>query len=102
MNAHAPALDPQQINEGLYAAGYALLERDLAPQAAAVFRLLLARAPDQARSWVALGYCHELRDDLDIAAWLYERGTEMCEDADGRLQQALDRVSRLQNPRGRS
>jgi Flp pilus assembly protein TadD len=97
MDKHIPTLSPQQMDEGLYAAGYSLLERDLVRQAAAVFRLLLARAPMQSRSWMALGYCHERCDDLDVAAWLYERGVELCEDRDPSLLQALHRVSRTQN-----
>jgi len=93
MDQQTHTFSPQQINEGLYAAGYSLLEKDMVAQAAAVFRLLLTRAPLQSRSWVALGYCHERCDDLDVAAWLYERGAELCDDSDPHLLAALQRVS---------
>jgi Flp pilus assembly protein TadD len=85
-------LSDEQVNEALYAAACSLLERDRPRDAAAVLRLLLVRTPTDGRPWLALGWCHECNDDQDVAAWLYEKGIEVCDDPDDKLQRALDRV----------
>ena len=91
LNARTRLTD-EQLNEALYAAAHALLEQDRPLDAAAVLRLLLVRTPTDPRAWLALGWSHECSDDDEVAAWLYEKGLEVCDDTEGRLQRALDRV----------
>ena len=88
-------LTDEQVNEALYASAHALLEQERPRDAAAVLRLLLVRTPTDPRAWLALGWSHECCDDEEIAAWLYEKGIEVCDDTDGRLARALDRLDRV-------
>ena len=66
--------------------------------AAAVFRIMLQVAPEDERSWLALGECHELAGHTDVALELYGAGTcaienaVRCEIARFRLLHQLGRI----------
>ncbi|MBI5535484.1 MAG: tetratricopeptide repeat protein [Deltaproteobacteria bacterium] len=93
MNFNAcTVLTNEEVNEALYASAHALLEQERPRDAAAVLRLLLVRTPTDPRAWLALGWSHECCDDEEIASWLYEKGLEVCDDSEGRLVRALDRI----------
>jgi tetratricopeptide (TPR) repeat protein len=58
--------------ETLYSLGHWLLEQDRAADAIHVFRTMLVTAPDDERSWLGLGLCHERKGEDTIAHDLYE------------------------------
>ena len=63
--------------ESLYATGYWLLEQHRYSDAAHVFRAMLLSAPEDERSWLALGTCHESIGQPAIAEKLYRSGSEV-------------------------
>ena len=83
--------------EAIYAAGHWLLEEQRLADAAKVFRVMLHAAPHDERAWLALGECHERRDQLRIALELYGAGSALsapsvrCQLARARVLRALDR-----------
>jgi len=84
-------MSEQDLDEGLYAIGYGLLQEEQWRKAASVLRLLLIRSPSSPRSWLALGACHEGVCDYEGAISLYEKGTLACEDASS-LEAAIARA----------
>jgi len=61
--------------EALYATGHALLCGDRHAEAAGVFRIMLQVVPEDERSWLALGECHERAGHRDVALELYGAAT---------------------------
>ncbi len=57
--------------ETLYGLGHWLLEQQRPADALHVFRTMLVSAPDDERSWLGLGQCHELNGADEIARDLY-------------------------------
>jgi Flp pilus assembly protein TadD len=57
--------------EALYATGHWLYSRQRIGHAIVVFRALIHVAPQDERGWLALGACHESRDQKDLALELY-------------------------------
>jgi tetratricopeptide (TPR) repeat protein len=68
--ALSPSASPSAI-EALYATGHWLYSQQRIPHAVAVFRAMIHLAPHDERGWLALGACHEARDQHDIALQLY-------------------------------
>ncbi len=69
----APELS-REARESLYATGHALLEQQRYADAAAVFRIMLRLVPNDERSWLALGECHERVGHRELALELYSAG----------------------------
>lgn len=86
-------LSERALDEGLYATGYMLLQEEKWAEAASVLRLLLVRDPQNPRSWLALGACHEGVDDYEGAVSLYEKGLMACEDNQTSLESAIERAN---------
>ena len=61
--------------EAFYSLGHWLLEHGRPRDAVHVFRTMFARAPDDERSWLGLGRCHELVAQENVAIELYALGT---------------------------
>ena len=57
--------------ETLYGLGHWLLEERRPADAIHVFRTMLMSAPDDERSWLGLGLCHEQKGDTAVARELY-------------------------------
>ncbi len=57
--------------EGLYATGHWLYSQLRIEQAMPVFRAMIHIAPHDERGWLALGACHEVQDQFDIALEIY-------------------------------
>ncbi len=61
--------------ETLYATGHWLMQQGRDAEAVVVLRVLLLRAPDDERPWLALGECHERAGQDHVALELYGLGT---------------------------
>ena len=57
--------------EALYATGHWLYSQQRYAHAVTVFRAMIHIAPHDERGWLALGACHEVQDQTDIALELY-------------------------------
>jgi tetratricopeptide (TPR) repeat protein len=83
--------------EALYATGHWLYSQQHIDHAMKVFRAMIHFAPDDERGWLALGACHEAKDQHDIALELYGAAAAMahaaprCELARARLLRARGR-----------
>jgi tetratricopeptide (TPR) repeat protein len=88
-----PGASPGAI-EALYATGHWLYSQLSIDHALNVFRAMVHIAPHDERGWLALGACHELQDQPEIALELYGAATAMtpaaprCELARARLLRA--------------
>ncbi len=84
--------------EAVYALGHWLLGQDRHEDAAMVFRLMMRTAPTDERGWLALGTCHEKREQPLIALELYGGGavaaepSALCHLARFRTLWDLDRI----------
>jgi Flp pilus assembly protein TadD len=65
-----PGASPGAI-EALYATGHWLYSQQRYAHAVTVFRAMIHIAPNDERGWLALGACHEVEDQADIALELY-------------------------------
>ncbi len=96
--------------EALYATGHWLYTQERVADAQNVFRALIHVAPNDERGWLALGACHELHGEQDIAFELYDMASSVveaprCGIARARIlrarglereaRQALDEIARL-------
>lgn len=61
--------------EAMYATGHWLLSVQRLGDAGEVFRLMVANAPDDERSWLGLGATHEALGQHGIASELYRLGS---------------------------
>ncbi len=68
----------QPAIESLYATGHWLLEQARFDDAASIFRVMTFAAPDDDRSWLGLGTCHEKIGQVHVAAKLYETGVTLA------------------------
>jgi tetratricopeptide (TPR) repeat protein len=75
--ALTPSASPGAI-EGLYATGHWLYLQQRIPHAVAVFRAMVHLAPYDERGWLALGACHEAREQHDIALQLYTAASSIA------------------------
>lgn len=64
--------------ESLYATGHWLLEQQRFTDAASVLRTMALAAPNDERSWLALGACHEGVGQHAVAVQLYRAGIELA------------------------
>lgn len=100
------ALERDQAIEALYATGHWLLGLARYADAAVVFRVMTVAAPNDERSWLALGACHEAVGQTDIAAALYEIGSSVaaptvrCAVAHARALRTLGRECEAQEVAG--
>lgn len=91
-----PGASPGAI-EALYATGHWLYSQLRIDHAISVFRAMIHIAPNDERGWLALGACHESKDQHDIALELYAAAAAMthaaprCELARARLLRARGR-----------
>lgn len=96
--------------EALYATGHWLYTQERVADAQNVFRALIHVAPHDERGWLALGACHEVHGEHDIAYELYDMASSVgeaprCGIARARIlrerglereaRQALDEVAQL-------
>jgi tetratricopeptide (TPR) repeat protein len=111
MNTHETLGQPSPgAIEALYATGHWLYTQERVADAQNVFRALIHVAPNDERGWLALGACHELHGEQDIAFELYDMASSVveaprCGIARARIlrarglereaRQALDEVARL-------
>jgi Flp pilus assembly protein TadD len=90
-------VDAKRGVEALYATGHWLLTQDRAADAACVFRAMALLAPEDERSWLALGACHEALGQAGQAIQMYGTGRVLarpsvrCDVARSRLLRAKDR-----------
>jgi len=90
---------PAETVEKLYGLGHWLLGVGRFADAALAFRAMLRSAPNDERSWLALGACHEQVGQLRIALELYGAGTAVvplsvrCQIARSRVLRQLTRDS---------
>ena len=83
--------------EALYATGHWLYSQQRYAHAVTVFRAMIHIAPQDERGWLALGACHEVDDQADIALEIYVAATTVasaaprCELARARLLRARGR-----------
>ncbi|HXS16304.1 MAG TPA: hypothetical protein VN764_03900 [Polyangiaceae bacterium] len=90
---------PAETVEKLYGLGHWLLGEGRFADAALAFRAMLRSAPNDERSWLALGACHEQVGQLRIALELYGAGTAVvplsvrCQIARSRVLRQLNRDS---------
>lgn len=69
--------------EALYSLGHSLLAQERFADAASVFRILLQVAPEEDRSWLALGECHRQAGHAEVALELFSAGAIAIESARG-------------------
>jgi Flp pilus assembly protein TadD len=69
-----PPIDEKCGIEALYATGHWLMSQDRCADAASVFRAMALLAPEDERSWLALGACHEALGQADLALEMYGTG----------------------------
>jgi tetratricopeptide (TPR) repeat protein len=92
-----PGASPGAI-EALYATGHWLYSQQRYAHAVTVFRAMIHIAPHDERGWLALGACHELQDQAEIALELYTAASSVapaaprCELARARLLRARGRT----------
>ena len=107
---------PAETIEKLYGVGFWLYGQERYADAALAFRTMLRTAPNDERSWLALGACHEQINQLRIALELYGAGTAAvpgsvrCQIARSRIlrqfkrdiesDQALEAASELADTQG--
>lgn len=89
---------PEAAIEALYALGHSLLGQERFRDSSAVFRLMLQVAPEDERSWLGLGACHEGAGQNLIALELYGAGggaidSVRCHLARFRILHDLDRIT---------
>jgi tetratricopeptide (TPR) repeat protein len=92
-----PGASPAAI-EALYATGHWLYSQQRYAHAVTVFRAMIHIAPRDERGWLALGACHEVEDQTDIALELYATAATVA-NAAPRCELARARILRA---RGRS
>ncbi len=90
-----PGPSPGAI-EALYATGHWLYSQQRYAHAVTVFRAMIHIAPRDERGWLAVGACHEVQDQADIALELYAAASSVtsaprCELARARLLRARGR-----------
>jgi Flp pilus assembly protein TadD len=91
------AVDAKRGIEALYATGHWLLTQDRPADAACVFRAMALLAPQDERSWLALGACHEALGQPHQAIQMYGTGRVLarpavrCDVARARMLYASDR-----------
>jgi Flp pilus assembly protein TadD len=68
----------EPVIESLYATGHWLLEQSRFDDAASVFRVMTLAAPDDERSWLGLGTCHEKVGQVRVAEKLYGAGVTLA------------------------
>ena len=68
----APLAPSEAALEALYATGHWLYSQERYEDAQNVFRALIHVAPHDERGWLALGACHEIEGQQDVAFELYE------------------------------
>jgi tetratricopeptide (TPR) repeat protein len=96
------AIDPKRGIEGLYATGHWLLSESNPADAASVFRAMALLAPEDERSWLGLGACHEALGQPDLALKMYGTGrvlarpTVRCDIARARVLYAVGRDDEAQ------
>ncbi len=89
--------DSKRGIEALYATGHWLLTQDRPADAACVFRAMALLAPEDERSWLALGACHEALGQPYQAIQMYGTGRVLarpsvrCDVARARMLRAKDR-----------
>src|SRR5580692_7789996 len=92
------AVDAKRGIEALYATGHWLLTHDRPADAACVFRAMALLAPEDERSWLALGACHEALGQTDLALQMYGTGRVLahrsarCDIARARVLRAAGRA----------
>jgi hypothetical protein len=80
MNTQPTLGQPSQgAIEALYATGHWLFTQQRVTDAQNVFRALIHVAPHDERGWLALGACHELHGEHDIAFELYDMASGIAE-----------------------
>jgi Flp pilus assembly protein TadD len=93
----ADPVDAKRGIEALYATGHWLLTQDRPADAACVFRAMALLAPQDERSWLALGACHEALGQSERALQMYGTGRVLarpsvrCDIARSRLLRTKDR-----------
>ncbi len=97
----APGLPPPENRkhavEAVYATGHWLMSQERFNDAATVFRAMALVAPEDERSWLALGTCHEALEQPLLALEMYGVGrvlaqpSSRCEIARARLLRRLGR-----------
>lgn len=81
----------ERLIESLYTTGYWLYSDLRIEKAMPVFRAMIHIAPNDERGWLALGACHEIHAQRDIAREVYAAGVvvagnaPLCADALKRL-----------------
>jgi hypothetical protein len=104
--------DRSDACNALYAAGHHLLERERIEDAASLFRTMLLADAEDERGWLALGTCHEMLSQDEMAEQLYSAGAQIArkkvrllvaitrlferigdDRADDTLQAAIDRAA---------
>jgi tetratricopeptide (TPR) repeat protein len=79
MNTHTLGQPSPGAIEALYATGHWLFTQQRVTDAQNVFRALIHVAPHDERGWLALGACHELHGEHDIAFELYDMASGIAE-----------------------
>jgi tetratricopeptide (TPR) repeat protein len=87
--------------ETLYGLGLWLLEQSRTADAVHVFRTMMMSAPDDERSWLGLGLCHEQKGELTVARDLYGLATS-AQPHSFRCPLALARLLRQQDEEDRA
>lgn len=85
-------IEPGRALEALYATAYALLEAGTLAGATRAFRVMVRFAPEDERSWLGLGHCHERLEQDDVAAEIYGAGAVVG--ASARCMLAAARLAR--------
>jgi tetratricopeptide (TPR) repeat protein len=80
--------------EALYATGHWLLSQERPSDAATVFRAMALLAPEDERSWLALGASHEALGQSDVALEMYGTGHMLARPISVRCDLARARVLR--------
>jgi tetratricopeptide (TPR) repeat protein len=83
----------QSALEALYATGHWLYSQGRYTHAQNVFRAMVHLAPRDERGWLALGACHEVVDQHDIALELYSAAVSVAQTAP-RCEIARSRILR--------
>jgi uncharacterized protein HemY len=88
--------DPSRGIEALYATGHWLLDEGRASDASCVFRAMALLAPEDERSWLGLGACHEALGQPEPALQMYGTGRVLarsvrCDIARARTLSSQDR-----------
>ena len=90
-----PAQEDAAALDALYTTGHWLINQSRQNDAIRVFHAMIVCAPTDERGWLALGFCHEELDHLEVAYSLYEAGrnaaapSTRCEIARARVAKRL-------------